>query len=236
MFIYCPCSFALDWDMDVYATLQKSRLCPHFKRNCTFWTAPFHNFVARAFSYSHPEKPGSWSIAHSLNMLLQVLITFTIVFVFFTIVTVSCCIPFSVFLFPLHQAFEVFASACSPRRALVLLLILRPKRQGFGKSWNERRAFRFSLLLCFLLLRSLISVEGDLLSFAACKGEIQGLVMFSISKDFSILMAPANMDFQTPLWIWCEVTMVTFKLLGASALVRGSGGDSSVLLHQPAGR
>ena len=172
--------------------------------------------------------------ACSLNMLLQVLVAFTIVFVFFTIVTVSCCIPFSVLLFPLQQAFEVSATALSPRRALVLLLILRPKRQGFGKSWNERRDF--SLLLYFLLLRSLISVERDLLSFAACKREIQGLVMFSISKDFSILMAPANMDFQTPLWIRCEVTMVTFKLLGASALVRGSRGDSSVLLHQPARR
>ena len=124
-------------DMDVYATLQKSRLRPHFKRNCTFRTAPFHNFVARAFSYSHPEKPGSWSIAHSLNMLLQVLITFTIVFVFFTIVTVSCCIPFSVLLFPLQQTFEVLAS--SPRGALVLSFILRPKRQGLGKSSDKRR-------------------------------------------------------------------------------------------------
>ena len=45
------------------------------------------------------------------------------------------------------------------------------------------------------------------------------------------------MDFQTTLWVWCKVTLVTFKLLvGASALVRRSRGDSSVLLHEPAGR
>ena len=138
-------------DMDVYATLQKSRLCPHFKRNCTFRTAPFHNFVARAFSYSRPEKPGSWSIAHSLNMLLQVLITFTIVFVFFAIVTVSCCIPFSALLFPLQQTFEVSATSFSPRGALVLFFILRPKRQGLGKSSDKRRHLCL-FLLCFLLL------------------------------------------------------------------------------------
>ena len=43
-FIYCPCSSALDRDMDVNATLQKSRLCPHFKRNYSFRTASLHNF------------------------------------------------------------------------------------------------------------------------------------------------------------------------------------------------
>ena len=31
-------------DMDVYATLQKSRLCPHYKRNCTLRTTSLHNF------------------------------------------------------------------------------------------------------------------------------------------------------------------------------------------------
>ena len=35
---------ALDRYMDVYATSQKSRLCPHYKRNCTICTTP--NFVA----------------------------------------------------------------------------------------------------------------------------------------------------------------------------------------------
>ena len=30
--------------MDVYATLQKSRLCPHYKRNYSFRTASLHNF------------------------------------------------------------------------------------------------------------------------------------------------------------------------------------------------
>ena len=42
---------------------------------------------------------------------------------------------------------------------------------------------------------------GDLLPFAACKREIQGLVMFLISKYLRILMTSANMDFQTPLRI-----------------------------------
>ena len=40
---------------------------------------------------------------------------------------------------------------------------------------------------------------GDLLPFAACKKEIQGLVKFPISQDFRILMTSANMDLQTTL-------------------------------------
>ena len=85
--------FALDRYMDVYATSQKSRLCPHYKRNCIICTAPLHNLVARAFCSSQPEKPGSWSNGRSLYTLLWISITFTIIFVFFTIFTAMALPP-----------------------------------------------------------------------------------------------------------------------------------------------
>ena len=111
--------------------------------------------IARAFSSSLPEKPGSWSTASSLQMLLKVFLTFTIIFVFFALVALSCCCPYLAFLFNFKQAFQVSATSFSPRGTLVLFLPLRPKRQCFGKRQDKRTFFLFLLLLHLSLLKFL---------------------------------------------------------------------------------
>ena len=69
--------------MDVYVTKAMVRtLFTPVNEGLSRDSPPTNNFVARAFSSSHPEKPGS-SVS-SLKMLLQALVAFTIVFVFFT--------------------------------------------------------------------------------------------------------------------------------------------------------
>ena len=65
---------------------------------------PFTILVARAFSSSLPEKPEGWSTANSLQMLLKVFFTFTIIFVFFALFALSCCCPYLAFLFIFKQA------------------------------------------------------------------------------------------------------------------------------------
>ena len=61
--------------------------------------------------------------------------------------------------------------------------------------------------------------------------EVQGHFMVFCSKNFRIFMAPANMDFQTTLWVWCKVTLITFELFSSITVGRWSRGGSSVLLH-----
>ena len=116
---------------------------------------PFTILVARAFSSSLPEKPEGWSTANSLQMLLKVFFTFTIIFVFFALFALSCCCPYLAFLFIFKQALQVSATSFSPRRTLVLFLPLRPKRQCFGKRQDERRCLLFLFLLHLLLSKFL---------------------------------------------------------------------------------
>ena len=103
------------------------------KRNCTFCTASLHNFGFKGvFLLVAREARKSVDCPLTAYVLLRVLLAFTIIFVLLTIVAVSCCIIFSAFLFWFQQTLEVSATSFPPRRALVLFLILRPKRQSFG--------------------------------------------------------------------------------------------------------
>ena len=103
------------------------------KRNCTFCTASLHNFGFKGvFLLVAREARKSVDCPLTAYVLLRVLVTFTIIFVLLTIVAVSCCIIFSAFLFWFQQTLEVSAKSFPPGRALVLFLILRPKRQSFG--------------------------------------------------------------------------------------------------------
>ena len=112
-----------------------SMICPLKTDSWTFMQhCKSQDFVHTIKETAHLEQLPFTILKTRAHMLLLDLITFTIIFVFLTIVTISCCIMLSAFLFHLQQTFEVSAPALPPRWALVLLVLLRPKRQGFAKS------------------------------------------------------------------------------------------------------